>query len=348
MAFTAPSSCHRQHRALQTSPVPRACPARGHAEGGGTPPHCPQPYGPSVGSPPQPEGEGRDPSHHPQPRSPFLAPQTQRKGEGPLPTAPSPSAGPQMHSHPGSGALGAVPEPHVAQPCGTEVLVAPRAGDTGTALTPPCPLPGAGQCQRPQFGNGGSSRSNSYHDFLFPFPLPGSVVFPWQLRRCRGCVYGQLKLINCTQKQQKPRGNAGGVSPAGDRASPGHAWRIQRDMGGERGLHPPGGTLGWGHGQRGDVCGCCHPLNSPVGTLPQAPSAASTQLRGKGVKPPATSSSGGYQPHIPLSSPALCPGDESSSALGRREWSRVLLEALSARVSAELAPAGAEPLLPSW
>lgn len=49
-----------------------------------------------------------------------------------------------MLSHPSSGALGGMPEPRVAQSCGTVVLVALRAGHRDCADIPvPCPVLGS-------------------------------------------------------------------------------------------------------------------------------------------------------------------------------------------------------------
>lgn len=140
-------------------------------------------------------------------------------------------------------------------------------------LPSPCPCP-AWPLPQPQFGNVGSSRSNSYHDFLSPFPFPGSIAFPRQLWRCRGCVYRQLKLINCTQEEtEAPRQYGRGESRRGQSQS-------RPCLAHAEGSASPEVTMG-------DVCGCsdgCHLLSTTLGTSPRAQSDASTKLRGKGGK----------------------------------------------------------------
>lgn len=113
------------------------------------------------------------------------------------------------------------------------------------ALLPPGLWPAPGDTtspMRPQahFGDGRSSRSNSCYDSLFPFPFLDSSDFPWQLWRCRGCVYRQLKLINCAKATEAPR-QCVGVSPAGERARPGCPWHIQGGVGAKQGSAPTWG-----------------------------------------------------------------------------------------------------------
>lgn len=216
----------------------------------------------------------------------------------------------------------------------------------------------------PRFGDGQSSRSNSCYDSLFPFPFPDSSDFPWQLWCCWGCVYRQLKLINWAEATEAPRQRVG-VSRAGERATPGCPWHIQGGVGSKQGSAPTWGdaraelglegSWSWqqslGDGRRAWALRWVSPTQQPhVDVNPGAECCQHQTLSiGKGVKHPAASSLGGCQPRLPSYSPAICHGDEISSALGRQEPSEGLLKAL-ARMCLSRAGAGryqtAAPELP--